>query len=258
MFSHIHLHAKTQKKYSDKQVDVKSRKISSFNFRALIESLESAVKKLKWAPAGTEWGDYYEATNYSDEAMGEKEKLVLDFLERVKPETTWDLGANTGRFSRLASKNGIPTVAFDIDPAAVEKNYLACGRDSEENLLPLVLDLTNPSPSLGWRNTERDSMIERGPTDTILALALIHHLAISNNTPLDSIAEFLSELCGFLIIEFVPKSDSQVRRLLATRKDIFPEYTRSGFEKAFEQYFVIEEVEPIEGSERLLYLLRSK
>jgi len=258
MLSHIHLHAKTQKKYSDKQVDVKSRKISSFNFRALIESLESAVKKLKWSPAGTEWGDYYDATNYSDEAMGEKEKLVLDFLERVKPARTWDLGANTGVFSRLASKAGSQTVAFDIDPADVEKNYRYGVASDKDPVLPLVLDLTNPSSGIGWHNNERMSIVDRAPIDAVLALALIHHLAISNNVPLEKIARFLSCICRNLIIEFVPKEDSQVQRLLATREDIFPNYTYPGFEEAFKKFFEIQDSVKIADSHRTLYLMQRK
>lgn len=258
ILSHIHIHAKTQKKYSDKQVNVKNRKISSFNFRALIESLESTVKKLKWSPTGTEWGDYYEATNYSDEAMSEKEKLVLDFIRRVDPKTTWDLGANTGLFSRLASKTGSQTVSFDIDPAAVEKNYRQGIANPQNPVLPLILDLTNPSSGIGWNNNERASIIDRGPVDAVLALALIHHLAISNNLPLEKIAAFLSSICRYLIIEFVPKEDSQVQRLLATREDIFPNYTYPGFEAAFKQFFDIQHSVKITDSNRTLYLMEGK
>lgn len=258
IFSHIHLHAKTQKKYSGKQIDVKSRKISSFNFRALIENLESAVKKLKWSPAGTEWGDYYDATNYSEEAMGEKEKLVFDFIDRIKPRTTWDLGANTGVFSRLASRAGSRTVAFDIDPAAVEKNYLHGKANDKYPVLPLVLDLTNPSSSIGWNNNERMSILDRGPVDAVMALALVHHLAISNNLPLEKIASFLSSICRSLIIEFVPKEDSQVQRLLATREDIFPGYTYPDFEETFKRFFIIQDSVKIADSHRTLYLMQRK
>lgn len=258
MFSHIHLHARTQQKYSDKQVDAKSRKISSFNFRALIDSLESAIKKLKWAPAGTEWGDYYDATNYSNEAMDEKGKLVFDFLDRVKPATTWDLGANTGVFSRLASRAGSQTVSFDIDPAAVEKNYRHGVANDKDPVLPLVLNLTNPSSGIGWNNNERMSILDRAPTDAVLALAIIHHLAISNNLPLEKIASFLSSICHYLIIEFVPKEDSQVKRLLATREDIFPNYTYAGFEEAFKQSFEIQDSVKIADSHRTLYLMQRK
>ena len=148
------------------------------------------------------------------------------FLKSSTPHSVWDFGANTGYFSRLASQRGVPTVSFDIDPAAVEKNYRQVRQDNEKHLLPLVLDLANPSPDLGWANRERASLAARGPVDALLALALVHHLAISNNLPLERIAEYFSRVCHWLIIEFVPKSDSQVRRLLASRADIFPNYTQ--------------------------------
>lgn len=265
---HIHIHARTQARHSNagretgkdggSQKKLAAGKVSLQALRGVVDSLRTAVSRLQWKPSGTEWGDYYEDTNYSAEAETNKERLVAQFLEKAHPNSMWDFGANTGKFSRLASKADIHTVAFDVDPAAVEKNYMKCVRDKERNMLPLILDLTNPSPSLGWRNTERGSLADRGPVHTLLALALIHHLAISNNTPLPNIAEFFSQLCRFLIIEFVPKSDSQVRRLLITRQDIFPDYTLAGFEKAFTHHFVIEETLSIEGSERQLFLMRSK
>jgi hypothetical protein len=122
----------------------------------------------------------------------------------------------------------------------------------------LLLDLTNPSPSIGWENQERMSLAERGPADVVMALALIHHLAISNNVPLGRIASFLSRICNWLIIEFVPKCDSQVQRLLATRDDIFTDYTQAAFEREFGEYFVMEDSVIIKGSERVLYLMRGK
>ena len=265
---HIHMHAKTQLRHNDTGRDPKmdgdtqrkpaSGKVSLQALRGVVDNLRSAITKLEWKPTGTEWGEYYEDTNYSSEAEGNKERLVQQLIERVQPEMVWDLGANTGRFSRLASQSDIPTVAFDIDPAAVEKNFLACIRDGDRNMLPLVLDLTNPSPSIGWRNIERDSLIDRGPAPLVLALALVHHLAISNNVPLPNLAAFFAGICRSLVIEFVPKCDSQVRRLLATRDDIFPDYTPAGFEQAFAPFFTIEESVPVEGSDRLLFLMHSK
>jgi ribosomal protein L11 methylase PrmA len=159
-------------------------------------------------------------------------------------------------FSRLASSRGIQTVAFDVDPAAVEINYLEAKAHAEPNLLPLLLDFTNPSPGLGWAGTERSSLFDRGPVDCAMALALIHHLAISNNVPLAKLAETFARLCKFLIIEFVPKSDSQVKRLLASREDIFGNYDQAGFEAAFATCFETVRREPVKGTERTLYLMR--
>jgi ribosomal protein L11 methylase PrmA len=169
----------------------------------------------------------------------------------------WDLGANTGVFSRLTPPD-TKVIAFDIDPVAVEANYLKCRDEGERNILPLLLDLTNPSPAIGWDNRERLSLSERVGADTILALALVHHLAISNNLPLEMIARWLALLGKYAIIEFVPKSDSQVQRLLASREDIFPNYTTEGFESAITSRFNIVKKCPIRETERTIYLLERK
>jgi hypothetical protein len=256
--THIHLHALSQKVFSGKKVTVRERKIRPVSLAGLTASLESAVRRLSLPIKKTEWARYYEETNYSAEGFERKKKIVADFLDTVRPETVWDLGANTGVFSRLASRRGIPTVAFDIDPVAVELNYRECRDKGEKNLLPLIMDLTNPSPALGWENRERMSLLERGPADLALALALLHHLAISNNLPFSRIAGFLGRTCRSLVIEFVPKTDSQVQRLLATREDIFGRYTRADFEEQFGRAFLIEKGVPVEGTERILYLMKNR
>ena len=261
ILSHIHLHASSQRHFADKEIDKSSitRKMSRNAFQGLIDSLESAVKKLHWKPAGTEWGEYYEEShNYTPVALEHKQLVIALFLDRIKPALLWDLGANTGMFSRLACQRDIPTISFDIDPAAVEINYLTCKERGDVNLLPLQIDLTNPSSGIGWQNQERTSLLDRGPVDAVLALALIHHLAIANNVPLEKIGVFFQSLCRWLIIEFVPKSDSQVNRLLSTREDIFTDYTQEGFEKIFNLYFETLEVVQIKESERVLYLLENK
>jgi hypothetical protein len=256
LLSHIHLHARSQKHFADKAVNVRQHRISRYAFLGILNSLESAIKKLKWQAGGTEWADYYQDTNYSPQAFEHKKVIVAGFLDRVRPATVWDMGANVGMFSRLAGDRGIPTVSFDVDPAAVEKNYLDCVARGDTSILPLVIDLTNPSPAIGWENTERMSLRERGPADAVLALALVHHLAISNNVPFSRIAGFLSDICRWLIIEFIPKTDSQVQRLLATREDIFPDYTRQAFEQEFGRYFTIDDSADIRESQRTLYLMR--
>ena len=260
LLTHIHLHAAAQQRYSGKTLNkaALSRQMSKLAFLGLIDSLHSAVQKLKWKPAGTAWAEYYEDTNYSPGAMEHKRQVVAEYLGRIKPACLWDLGANTGLFSRIASNQGISTYAFDIDPGAVEINYLSCKKNKETNLLPLVIDLTNPSPNIGWQNKERMSFIERGPVDTVMALALVHHLAISNNVPLPMLADFFNSLCNWLIIEFIPKTDSQVERLLSTRVDIFADYHFDAFEKAFSQFFSIKDSITIHDSERRLYLMQKR
>jgi ribosomal protein L11 methylase PrmA len=231
--------------------------MSQLALRGLVDSLAGAVTKLRWQPKGTEWAEYYSETNYDDAAFTHKRELVAEFLAaiRPRPHMVWDLGANTGVFSRIAAKDGIETIAADLDPAAVERNYLNAVEAGETGPLPLVLDLTNPSPGIGWAGAERESFLERGPVDAVFALALIHHLAISNNLPLDRIAEFFARVCRWLVIEFVPKSDSQVVRLLSSREDVFPDYTIDGFERAFSECFTIRRATPIRNTERKLYLM---
>lgn len=261
LLSHIHLHAISQKHYANKTIDKTTvrRRMSRVSFLGLIDSLERLVRKLEWGMIKTEWGDYYDSShNYTADALGHKRTLVQDFIERIDPKNVWDLGGNVGYFSRLASDRQIPTLAFDIDPLAVELNYRSVKSNKERFLLPLLLDLTNPSPDLGWNNCERDAFIKRGPTDAILALALIHHMAIANNVPLPMLADLFSQLGSWLILEFVPKSDSQVQRLLATREDIFPDYTKEGLERVFSENFEIVESANIKESERTMYLMKGK
>ena len=257
---HIHLHAASQRRYARRPVvrPDHRRAVTKIALLGLIDSLESPIRALRLGQRKTDWDGYYAENNYTPAAMEHKQALVSDFLDRVRPRGLWDLGANTGVFSRLASTRGIPTVAFDADHGAVELNYLKCVADGDQHLLPLLMDLTNPSPALGWRSQERASLLSRGPVDAVLALALIHHLAIANNVPLDSLAEFVHQLGEWALVEFVPKNDSQVQRLLAFREDVFPDYTREGFEQAFGRLFSICTVEPIRESERLIYVLKGR
>ena len=262
LLTHIHLHGAAQRRYEGETVRRSGGEgqMSRTALLGLIDSLEGAVRRQTWQPSGTTWAEYYSRTNYSEEAMGGKRRLVAELLDAMAPQprTAWDLGANTGLFSRVASERGIQTISLDIDPAAVEKNYLECRANNETHLLPLLGDLTNPSPDLGWALRERRSLTDRAPADLLLALALIHHLAIGNNVPLDRVAQFFRSLGEWLIIEFVPKSDSQVQRLLATREDIFPDYSASGFETAFGSCFDVVRALPVPDSERTLYLMRGR
>jgi ribosomal protein L11 methylase PrmA len=257
LLAHIHLHASAQKTATSKPQQPKGTQ-AGFNKMAmlgLVDSLESTVRGLQWEAGGTPWADYYDSTNYSAQAFEAKKQMIAGFLEKIQPVSVWDLGSNTGVFSRLASQAGIRTVSFDLDPAAVEQNYLQAKKEKSKTLLPLVLDLTNPSPGTGWNGKERSSIFERGPADVVMALALIHHLAISNNVPLPLLAEFFAGLGRWLIIEFVPKEDSQVQRLLSSRKDIFTDYTESGFLDAFRGHFNIIACEPVAGSARKIFFM---
>jgi hypothetical protein len=255
LLTNIHLHAGAQKRYSGAEVKSRGGGMTKQAMTGLIDGLDSAVRKLEWKPGGTEWGNYYDITNYSDAAFEHKKQLIREWTTKEKPMLVWDLGANNGVFSRVAAEGGAFVVSSDIDPTAAEQNYRQVKSAKEENLLPLLIDLTNPSPSIGWANEERDSFGGRGPADMILALALIHHLAISNNVPLPQVADFFASIGKQLVIEFVPKSESQVQKLLVSREDIFPNYTREGLEAAFRQRFRICEAVNVKESERVLYLM---
>lgn len=258
LLTHIHLHARAQKRFADETVTSgEGRGVGRAAFRGLVDSLRNSVERLTWEPKGTEWHDYYSISNYSEVAFAHKKQLVAQMLEEITPppEGAWDLGGNVGTFSRIAGDMGIPTISFDVDPAAVEKNYLESVERGETNILPLLLDLMNPSPDIGWANRERMSLIDRGPVDAVLALALIHHLAISNNVPLGKVADFLARIGRTVIIEFVPKSDSQVQKLLSGRDDIFERYDRQHFEREMGAFFDIRRRELVEDSERYLYLM---
>ena len=257
--THIHIHARYQRRFAGSRTSPKGRRrMGRTAMHGLVDNLQGVVQKLSYRPEGTEWSDYYDDTNYTGKGMERKEELVKEFLGALQPQTVWDLGANTGRFSCIAAERAGFVVAFDVDPAAVERHFRDKTTSDKGNILPLVLDLTNPSPGIGWAGEERSSLELRGPADAALALALLHHLAISNNLPFEDIAAYLARLCSSLIIEFVPKDDSQVERLLVTREDIFDRYTKEHFENAFQGPFAIERTEPITGSGRVLYMMRRR
>ena len=257
--THIHLHARFQKKHAEQtSTTTSSQTISKTSLLGLVDSLESAIKKMYLKSKTSEWRDYYINCAHVPKTVEEKSELVTEYLDYLKPSSVWDLGSNTGVFSRIASDKGILTVSIDGDPNCVENNYLQALEKGDINLLPLWIDLNNPSPGIGWENEERKSLWERGPAETILALALIHHLAISNNVPLAKIALLFRNTCHSLIIEFVPKSDSMTQKLLTSRKDIFPDYTQQAFEDEFSQFFDIIRSEKMSDSERTLYLMKKK
>lgn len=257
---HIHLHAKSQSQYSGKTVDRKSdtRKMHKHQLQGLVQNLESTLEKLTWKPEQTDWAEYEKFHNYSTESLQHKGELVSQYLAKTNSSMVWDLGANTGQFSRLASNIPINTISFDIDPGAVELNFQHMLKEGDQHLLPLVMDLSNPSPGLGWRLEERESLFERGAADTVMALALIHHLVIGNNVPLPNLVAFFAEICTWLIIEFVPKSDPQVKKLLQVRRDIFTDYNLEVFLNQFKTKFELLAEDQIKNSQRTLFLFKLK
>lgn len=256
---HIHMHAKAQSGGASGSVAKKAH-VSKTGLLGLIDSLEGTIRKLEWTPDKTTWANYYQETNYSDGAFREKQAIVSELLDGIGSGggTCWDLGANTGEFSRLAVERGFDTVAFDFDPAAVEKAYRFVRQANEPRLLPLLQDITNPSPGLGWASREREGLLERGPVDVVLALALVHHLAIGNNVPLDRVADLFAKLGRWVIVEWVGKQDSQVVRMLSSREDVFSDYRVGVFESAFGERFEQIAKRPLDKMDRTLYLFRRR
>ena len=257
---HLRLHARYQRRYANTPgaITKKARTLGRDSLDNLVAGLERACRGLSWKPEATDWSDYYEEDGYSAPATDHKRVLVAGHLDVLRPSEVWDLGANTGLYSRLASERGVRTVAFDLDAACTERCYRDLRENDRGDLLPLVVDLSNPSPALGWAHQERASLAQRSSADVVLALALVHHLAITHNVPLERIAVFFAGLASGLIVEFVPKSDPNCQRLLAGRADVFDDYSQEGFEQAFGRYYQIEDATPIRDSERMLYRMRRR
>jgi len=251
----IKSHNTDGKKQENIKVSLSKKSLININIM-----LEDQIKKLKRKQTTTEWDNYYDNTNYSDKSDKLKQEIVLDFIKKIKSnanDLALDMGANDGKYSRLIKDYFFSVLSVDIDYNAVNRNYNLV-KENNENILPLVFDFTNPTPSLGFANLERDSWQERSSVKLIMALALIHHMAISNNVPFDKIAKWFTKLGQYLIIEFVPKKDSQVQLLLKTRNDIFDSYSEENFEEAFSQFFQIIEKKKIKNTERTLYLMVKK
>lgn len=264
IFINVRLNARFQDKYKDSG-DIAAgqmrHNMSKEKHIALVEGLYNLIANLKKPNSHTEWENYYDITNYTEEAFEEKKKCITKYMKALSSvKQIIDLGANNGYFTRVALESypDAHALAFDIDVNAVEKNYNAIRKNNETNLLPLVLDLLNPSPAIGWANQERKNILERANADVVLALALIHHLCLSSNIPFDYAAQYLSLLAPYLIIEFISKEDTQVQKLLASREDIYSWYQQNEFEKAFTHYYEIIQQEKIKGSCRTIYLLKRK
>jgi hypothetical protein len=259
LLMHVHLHARAQARHGRATVGGPSTAFSRRAMLGLVDHLESAVDSLTDRDARGPWVDYYDHNhNYSPDAMANKHRLVSALLQRVRPATVWDLGANTGAFSRLASEQGAYTIAFDGDSAAVDRHFDDCRARGEINILPLVMDLANPSSGIGWSHAERLSLLDRGPADVVLALGLVHHLRIANHVPFAMVAEFFHRVGRTLIVEFPLPSDSQVRSMLERQPALREGYSLQAFESEFARHFEVDAVHGIAGAERRLYLMRAR
>lgn len=256
-YLHIHLNAK----YSTGQ-PAASNKTASFSktkLLNLISSIEGLIQKLQLPESKSTWSDYYEEASQRTDYLEQKQQIIKQWIEKIPPLTiAADLGANKGEFSKLLSQKNITTIAADFDAYCINALYKEIKATGEKNLLPIIIDLSKPSPAIGVNNNERDSFITRTKVDLALALALIHHLAIGKNIPFEKIAELFQQICKQLIIEFVPKDDEKVKLMLQQKADIYTTYNEEEFIRAFEKYFVITDKQAIPGSGRTLFLMNKK
>lgn len=252
LWLHLRAHANAQRRFGDAGSEASRRTLSRAALDRLVTHLRETVESLRWSPGGTAWAEYEAEHNYTETALETKQQLVADAIARLRPRTLWDLGANAGLFSRIAADAGASVVSMDVDPAAVERHYSRI-RGAGREILPLVIDLRNPSPALGWAHRERMSLVERGPADVVLALALVHHLTLAGNVPLPEVASFFASIGRSAVVEFVPIEDPQARRLIATRGAAPHEYSRESFEAAFGEWFELAPPDPVGDSGRLLY-----
>ncbi len=203
--------------------------------------------------SATQWAGYAEARNYSAAALDTKRRVVAEFAAHYRPATLWDLGCNDGEFTEVALKNGAgAAIGFDADPGALE---LACARAERAQLafLPLYQDAANPSPAQGWRGRERASLAGRGRSDAVMALAFEHHLALGRNLPLAEVVGFLLAIAPRGLVEFVPKSDATVQRMLALKGDIFPEYSEQAFAAALGACARVVRTDALAGGRKLFW-----
>jgi ribosomal protein L11 methylase PrmA len=209
--------------------------VSKLALTGMLQGLRSKIARLE-PPAGkTLWSDYVNSNSYAAAEADAKRRFVSSMVEAVRPRVLIDLGCNTGEYSEAALAAGAGRViGFDFDHGALN---LALARAEAKKLclLPLWLDAANPSPNQGWGQSERLGLSERLRADAIIALALVHHVAISRNVPLESVVDWIIGLAPVGVVEFPDKSDAMVRRLLALREDIFAEYDQEHFVRYVEK-----------------------
>ena len=261
VFIDVVLQAWLSRRFASRRSDAPSlreRPIPKGVITGLANRLKKSVAGLKRrGKAHSPWLDYEEQCHYETEALQDKDRFVEEALARARPQMVWDLGCNVGRYSIMAARYAQYVVAMDSDEAAVGSVYERIGSEYT-NVLPLVVNLLNPSPSQGWAQKERQALGDRGAANFVLCLALVHHLAISGNVPLERIVEWLSTIAEAGVVEFVPKSDPMVQVLLRTRQDVYSGYTQAAFEEALKEHFEITDVACLPKSERVLYLFSRK
>lgn len=262
VFLHVYLQSKIQATYAQTENNIKKELAAAGFHKQLIETnvrrLRTLVRKLVWKRAKSVWSDYATEHSYSNTDHERKAAFVRQVVQLRPRNLVWDLGCNTGVFSRIAAENARYVVAMDADSLVIERFYQALKAEKQTTILPLVTNIANLSPNLGWRGLERKALTERGKPDLILCLALIHHLVIGANIPLQELVDWLASLGGDIVIEFVTKADPMVQRLLRNREDLYADYAVGYFEQCLSQAFDLVQRETLESGSRSLYYARAK
>ena len=255
---HLHLHAQSERRLSGKRELLAKRKRLPLNrLVAFLQHLEGSIKSLTYGTERSAWSQYQPEGHYGETAIAEKTGHVRRFIAEASPGVVWDLGANRGTFSRLAADSGARVVAFDSDPVVVDDAFEVMVAEGQDRILPLVMDLTNPSSGVGWSHEERLSLSARGPADLVLMLAVLHHLVLVNHLRFEQIARWCAQTCRFLVVEFVDPLDVQVKEMLVGRPAGAESYDEGSFKEAFGRFFRTIERQPLSGQTRVLYLLET-
>jgi SAM-dependent methyltransferase len=245
VFSHVVLHARLERRHGNESGQVR-RELEAAGFasaliKANVARMRRLVARLEPARAESTWSGYGSCNTYSDEESQRKAEVVRTTARALQPKLVWDLGCNDGRYSRIAAQHAGYTVAIDADQTTIDRVYRSLAAEGERSILPLVVDVADPSPALGWRNLERKTLVDRGTPDLTLCLAVVHHLAITRNIPLRSFLEWLRGLDSVVLIEFPHEDDPMVRVLLdAKRPGTHDDYSRATFERLLSELFDVE------------------
>jgi SAM-dependent methyltransferase len=262
VFTNVFLHAKLEARYADRPDQVKQEVKRVFKkelFVANVRKMRKLVERLEWNPPEGVWTAYGERNSYTDDDARRKDDFVREVATSRPWKLVWDIGANNGRYSRISAERATTVVAVDADQGPVELLYRDLRQEGDENILTLTMNLADPSPGLGWRGLERRSMPDRGKPDLVLALALIHHVAISANVPVKEFVDWLASLGTALVIEFPTREDPMVKKLLAPKRDgLHPDYELGFFERTLSEAFDVERSERLQSGTRVLYFARPK
>lgn len=251
---HIHLHSSFQNG-KEKKGTTTSSGLNAEKLNVLFGTIrKNVLNKNKPLLRNSIWEDYYQNDIESERYIADKISVVTSWLTEAKPNVTIDLGANTGKFSEIASPLSNHVYAVESDIYCVDEIYMN-SQVKKNNITTIVADLADPSPGLGWSNNEKSALLKRLKGDMVMALALIHHLCLGRNLPLEFIADLFSEMTTrFAIVEFVPKTDPKSELLLQHKGDIFRFYTEEDFINAFEEKFKLVASHSFIQSQRKLFL----